>query len=81
MITWCALGDKPSVVCGVLAAIIGPIVEIVLVKAGVFAYSADSDQLFGVGLWLPALYFSFGVVVAMLGEIAAKDRQPERTTV
>jgi hypothetical protein len=70
-ITWCALGDKSSVVCGVLAAIIGPVVEIVLVKLGVFAYNTDSDGLFGVGPWLPALYFAFGVVVALLGEIAA----------
>ena len=73
VITWCVLGDQPSVVCGVLAAVIGPIVEIVLVKVGVFAYNAECDQLFGVGPWLVPLYFAFGVVVAMLGEIAAKD--------
>jgi len=71
-ITWCALGDGPSIVCGLLAAAIGPIVEIVLVKVDVFAYAADSSHLFGVGPWLPALYFSFGVVVALLGELAAK---------
>ena len=77
VITWCVLGDKSSVVCGVIAAIIGPIVEIALVKIDVFAYHDDSDALLGVGPWLPALYFAFGVVVAMLGEIAAKDQQPE----
>jgi len=81
VITWCALGDAPSVVCGVLAAVIGPIVEIVLVKVDVFAYDADSDGLFGVGPWLVPLYFAFGVVVAMLGEIAAKERQPEHVAV
>lgn len=81
VITWCALGDTPSVVCGVLAAVIGPIVEIVLVKVGVFAYNADSDGLFGVGPWLVPLYFAFGVVVAMLGEIAAKERKPEHVAV
>ena len=81
VITWCALGDTPSVVCGVAAAVIGPIVEIVLVKVGVFAYNADSDGLFGVGPWLVPLYFAFGVVVAMLGEIAAKERQPEQVVV
>ena len=81
VITWCALGDTPSVVCGVLAAVIGPIVEIVLVKIGVFAYNADCDGLFGVGPWLVPLYFAFGVVVAMLGEIAARDRQTERVAV
>jgi hypothetical protein len=32
--------------------------------------------LFGVAPWLPALHFAFGVVVAVLGEIAAKDWQP-----
>jgi hypothetical protein len=74
-ITWCALGDKPSLVCGVLAAIIGPAAEIVLVKVRVFAYHDDSDGLLGVGPWLPALYFAFGVVVALLAEILANQRQ------
>jgi hypothetical protein len=76
VITWCVLGDRPSVVCGVLAAVIGPVVEIALVGAGVFAYNAGSDGLFGVGPWLPPLYFMFGVVVALLGELCAKGRQP-----
>ena len=74
-ITWCALGDKPAVVCGVLAAVIGPVVEIVLVEVGVFAYGADSDGLFGVGPWLPPLYFAFGVVVALLGELCAETTE------
>jgi hypothetical protein len=73
-ITWCALGDRPSVVCGVFAAVGGPVVEIVLVKVGVFAYAEDSSGLFGVGPWLVPLYFSFGVVVALLTEIAVKER-------
>jgi uncharacterized membrane protein len=76
VITWCVLGDGPGAVCGVLAAICGPIVEAVLAGAGIFRYADDSDSLFGVGPWLPALYFAFGVVVALLAEIAAKDRQP-----
>jgi hypothetical protein len=75
-ITWCVLGDGPGAVCGLLAAIGGPIVEAVLVEAGVFRYADDSDASFGVAPWLPALYFAFGVVVAVLAEIAAKDRQP-----
>lgn len=73
-ITWCALGDKQAIVCGVLAAVVGPVVEIVLVEAGVFAYNADSAGLFGVGPWLVPLYFAFGVVVALLGELFAKSR-------
>jgi hypothetical protein len=76
VITWCALGDRQSVVCGVLAAVIGPVVEIALVGAEVFGYDAGSDGLFGVGPWLPPLYFAFGVVVSLLGELCAKGRQP-----
>ena len=79
-IVWCALGDKPSITCGALAAVVGPVVEIVLVKVGVFAYHADCDGLFGVGPWLVPLYFSFGVVVALLGELCAKDRQIVRSS-
>ncbi|MGV0715591.1 hypothetical protein ABQE93_09310 [Mycolicibacterium sp. XJ662] len=75
VIIWCVLGDGPSTVCGVLAAVIGPAVEIVLAKAGLFAYHDDSDGLFGVGPWLVPLYFAFGVVVALLGEIAASRRE------
>jgi hypothetical protein len=29
------------------------------------------DALFGVAPWLPALYFAFGVVAALLAEIGA----------
>jgi hypothetical protein len=75
-ITWCVLGDGPGAVCGVLAATGGPIVEAVLAGAGVFRYADNSNALFGVALWLPPLYFAFGVVVAVLAEIAARVRQP-----
>lgn len=75
-ITWCVLGDGPGAVCGALAAIVGPIVEALIASAGIFRYADDSDALFGVAPWLPALYFAFGVVVAVLAEIAAKDRVP-----
>ena len=74
-ITWCVLGDRYAAVCGVVAAIVGPVVEAVQAAAGFFRYADDSDALFGVAPWLPALYFAFGTVVALLGEIAAKDRQ------
>ena len=37
VITWCVLGDGPGAVCGLLAAIAGPIVEAVLVGAGIAA--------------------------------------------
>jgi hypothetical protein len=74
VITWCALGDGPAVICGVLAAVVGPVVEIVLVDVGVFRYSKTCDQLFGVAPWLLPLYFAFGVVGALLGELAARPR-------
>jgi hypothetical protein len=74
-LTWCGLGDGPAVVCGVLAAVIGPVVEIVLVEVGVFRYADSCDQLFGVGPWLVPLYFAFGVVAALLGELGGRSRQ------
>ncbi|GAC1405714.1 MAG: hypothetical protein NVSMB60_25130 [Mycobacterium sp.] len=58
----------------VLAALGGPIVEAVLVAAGGFRYADDSSALFGVAPWLPALYFPFGVGVAVLAEIGTSDR-------
>jgi hypothetical protein len=80
VITWCVLGDGPGAICGVLAAIGGPIVEAVIAGVGVFRYAGDSDALFGVAPWLSALYFAFGVVVALLAEIAAKDRRVTSVT-
>jgi len=74
VITWCVLGDGPGAVCGVLAAVGGPIVEALLAGVGVFRYADDANAFFGVAPWLPALYFAFGVV-AVLAEIAAKDRE------
>ena len=37
-------------------------------------YSPLADSLFGVALWLPALYFAFGVVVARLAELLVARR-------
>jgi hypothetical protein len=73
-ITWCALGDRWGAVCGVLAAVVGPAVEAVVAAAGLARYAADSDALFGVAPWLPALYFAVGVVVALLAEIGLRRR-------
>lgn len=70
-ITFCALGDRPAIVCGVLIAAIGPVVEIGIAAAGHFRYAPGSDGLFGVAPWLVPLYFAFGVVAALIGEVAA----------
>ena len=75
-ITWCALGDRWGAVCGVIAAVVGPVVEIVVAAAGLARYADDSDALFGVAPWLPALYFAFGVTVALLAEIFASRYTP-----
>ena len=74
ILTWCALGDGAGAVCGLLAAVGGPALEAVLAETGVIRYAADSNALFKVAPWLPALYFAFGVVTAVLAEIAAKRR-------
>lgn len=74
-ITYCALGDRPAIVCGILAAVCGPAIEIVIAAAGHFRYAPDSDTLFGVAPWLVPLYFAFGVVAALIGEIAAALRR------
>jgi hypothetical protein len=76
IITWCVIGDTAGAVCGAVIAIAGPAVEIALVALGVFAYNPGSDGLFGVGPFLVPLYFAFGVVVALLGELAAARRPP-----
>lgn len=81
VITWCVLGDGAGAVCGALIAVVGPAVEIGLVHSGVFAYNPGSDGLFGVGPFLVPLYFAFGVVVALLGELAAARRPVEESPV
>jgi hypothetical protein len=76
VITWCALGDRWGAICGVIAAVVGPAVEAVVAAAGLARYADDSDALFGVAPWLPALYFAFGVVVALLAEIGSLRHIP-----
>ncbi|MEB3034543.1 hypothetical protein KV113_23665 [Mycolicibacter sp. MYC340] len=68
-ITYCALGDRAAIVGAVLVAVVGPAVEIAIAATGQFRYAADSDALFGVAPWLVPLYFTFGIVAALIGEI------------
>lgn len=75
-ITYCALADRVAIVCGALAAVCGPAVEIAIAAAGQFRYHSDSDALFGVAPWLVPLYFTFGIVAALLGEITAATKRP-----
>ena len=71
----CVLADRAGLVCGLAAALTGPLVEIAIVKLDLSEYTALNDSLFGVGLWLPALYFAFGVAVARITEqlVAARS--------
>jgi hypothetical protein len=67
-------GGRPAIVCGLAAAIVGPLAEILIVELDLSEYSPSADTLFGVALWLPALYFAFGFVAARLGELLVAGR-------
>jgi hypothetical protein len=71
VITACLLADGPGLICGLAAALVGPVVEIVIVELDLSEYTALNNSLFGVGLWLPGLYFAFGVAVARITELLA----------
>jgi len=63
----------PALICALAAAVLGPIAEIVLVEVGAARYGIDADGLFGVAVWLPALYFAFGAVVSRLTELLVAE--------
>ncbi len=76
MIAACGLGGgTPALVCGLAAAIAGPVAEIVIVELELAEYAPSADTLFGVALWLPALYFAFGFVAARLAELLVARRR------
>jgi hypothetical protein len=70
---WLA-GGRPAIVCGLAAAVAGPVAEILIVELDLAEYSPSADSLFGVALWLPALYFAFGFVAARLAELLIARR-------
>lgn len=70
---WLADGWE-TIACGLAAAIVGPLAEILIVELELSRYSEDADSLLGVPLWLPALYLAFGVVVARLAELLVARR-------
>ena len=70
---WLA-GGRPAIVCGLVAAVAGPLAEIVIVELDLAEYAPSADSLFGVALWLPALYFAFGFVAARLAELLVARR-------
>ncbi len=80
VVTWCVLGDGPGAICGAVAAIVGPVVEIGLVATGRLRLppTAPMDCSASVPGSVP-LYFAFGVVVALLGELLAGGRRGVQT--
>jgi hypothetical protein len=75
------VGDgRPAIVCGVIAALLGPVVEMIEHSAGIFEYTDNVDDLAGVGPWLVPLYFAFGVVSARLGELLATGASGRRAS-
>jgi hypothetical protein len=76
VLTACLFADRPGLICGVLAMVIGPLVEIAIVKLDLSEYAALNDGLFGVALWLPGLYLAFGVAAARISEqlVASRER-------
>lgn len=74
LVLWRFGDGRPALICAIAVAIIGTVVEIVMVGAGVFEYADPIDSLGGVPPWLPGLYFAFGVVAARLGELFATAR-------
>ena len=65
-------GGRGAVICGAVAALLGPLVEIIESEAGIFEYTSNVDGLLGVAPWLVPLYFAFGVASARLGELFAE---------
>ena len=40
-------GGRPAVICGAVAALVGPLVEIIESEAGIFEYTSNVDGLLG----------------------------------
>lgn len=76
VIVVCWLADGwPAIICGLVAAAAGPLAEILIVELDLAEYADSSDTLFGVALWLLALYLAFGVVAARLAELLVALRR------
>jgi hypothetical protein len=70
----CAFADRPGLMCGVIAMVVGPLIEIAIVHLDLSEYTNPNDALFGVGLWLPGLYLAFGVAAARITEVLVARR-------
>lgn len=67
VVIWGVWDPSPgAALAGAVAAVAGPLAEIVVVAIGAAEYAGDSDGLFGVAPWLPCLYFAAGAVAFRL---------------
>ena len=67
VVIWGVWDPSPGAALGgAIAAVSGPLVEIVIVAIGAAEYASRSDGLAGVAPWLPALYFAAGAVAFRL---------------
>jgi hypothetical protein len=71
----CVFADRPGLICGLIAMVAGPLVEIAIVKLDLSEYTASNDGLFGVGFWLLGLYLAFGVATARITEVVVTARR------
>jgi hypothetical protein len=67
VVIWGVWDPSPGAALGgAIAAVTGPLAEIVIVAIGAAKYAPDADQLAGVAPWLPCLYFAAGAVAFRL---------------
>jgi hypothetical protein len=67
VLVWAWWDPSPGALgIAVVAAVLGPLAEIVVSHAGLAHYAADADGLGGVAPWLPSVYFASGAVAARL---------------
>jgi hypothetical protein len=62
---WAWWDPTPKVFAlAIVAAVLGPVAEMVVVAIGAAHYASDVDGLGGVAPWLPCIYFAAGAVAS-----------------
>lgn len=78
VLIWGVWDPSPgAAIGGAVAAVMGPLVEIVVVAIGAAEYAPSADGLGGVAPWLPCLYFAAGAVAFRLWDaLSAPGTRP-----
>lgn len=75
LLIWGVWDPSPGAALGgAIAAVTGPIVEMLVVALGAAGYAPSADQLAGVAPWLPCLYFAAGSVAFRLWDVLTSVR-------